>query len=148
MISDANMYAEVFEILGCMDKQEVMKIPVNILEYIREERNKNYKTRINKYDLFNPDNIDNRTVNFLAWLMIDYMANVEQKTELIKVSKENSRRKELEKKQKYNENIFNIKRENIQEIEEKKVKEQTSIAIVEKETIFRKIQKFLKRLFK
>ena len=58
MISDANMYAEVFEILGCMNKQEVMRIPVNILEFIKQERSKTYQTRIDKYDLFNPDNVD------------------------------------------------------------------------------------------
>lgn len=149
MISDANMYAEVFEILGCMNKQEVMRIPVNILEFIKQERSKTYQTRIDKQDLFNPDNIDTRTVNFLAWLMMDYMANEEQREILIKTAKENDRRKELEKSKKYSETVFGNKKEAKENIEilNGEAKEDTSIAIVEEETIIEKIVKFFKNFF-
>lgn len=149
MISDANMYAEVFEILGCMNKQEVMRIPVNILEFIKQERSKTYQTRIDKQDLFNPDNIDTRTVNFLAWLMMDYMANEEQREVLIKTAKENDRRKELEKRKKYSETVFGNKKEAKENIEilNEEAKEETSIAIVEEETIIGKIIKFFKNFF-
>ena len=150
MVSDNIMYAEVFEILGYMNKQEVMRIPINILEYIKQERMKNYISRIDKYDLFNPDNIDARTVNFLAWLMMDYMANDEQRNILIKKAKENDRIKELEKRKKYSETVFenkNQEKENI-EILKDEVKQETSIAIVEEETIFEKLIKFFKKLLK
>ena len=106
MISDANMYAEVFEILGCMNKQEVMRIPVNILEFIKQERSKTYQTRIDKYDLFNPDNVDQRTINLLAWIMINYMADEEEKNKLIEFGKENDRQSEFAKEKKYSINIF------------------------------------------
>lgn len=150
MISDANMYAEVFEILGYMNKQEVMRIPVNILEFIKQERSKTYQTRIDKYDLFNPDNIDTRTVNFIAWLMMDYMANKQQRDVLIRTAKENDRRNELEKRKKYSESIFENKKdanENI-EIDKDEVKEESSIVIVEEETIIGKVIKFFKNFFK
>ena len=150
MISDANMYAEVFEILGCMDKQEVMRIPVNVIEYIKKERSKTYQTRIDKNDLFNPNNIDNRTVNLLAWLMIEYMANEEQREKIIKRAKENDQIKEEEKKQKYNSVVFGNKKdanENI-EIAKDEVKEESSIVIVEEETIIGKVIKFFKNFFK
>ena len=151
MISDANMYAEVFEILGYMNKQEVMRIPMNILEKIKNERSKSYKTRIDKLDLFNPKNIDNRTANFLTWLMIDYMANDEQREKIVKTAKENDLKRELEKSKKFsNEDLFNkqekttyIEKENC-EIEESK--DVQSIAMVE-ESIFTRIRKFIKCLF-
>ena len=150
MVSDNIMYAEVFEILGYMNKQEVMRIPINILEYIKQERMKNYISRIDKYDLFNPDNIDARTVNFLAWLMMDYMANDEQRNILIKKAKENDRIKELEKRKKYSETVFENKNEEKENIEilKDEVKQETSIAIVEEETIFEKLIKFFKKLLK
>lgn len=36
------MYAEVFEILSYMKKEEVMKIPTNVLEHIKKERSRTY----------------------------------------------------------------------------------------------------------
>ena len=106
MVRDDIVYAEVFEILSYMKKEDVMKIPVELLEFFKEERSKTYKTRIDKKDLFNPDNIAQRTVDVLAWLMIDYIADEEEKAELIRVAKENDRKSEAKKKEKYSTEVF------------------------------------------
>ena len=150
MISDANMYAEVFEILGCMNKQEVMRIPVNILEFIKQERSKTYQTRIDKYDLFNPDNIDTRTLNFLAWLMMDYMANDEQRKILIKKAKENDRKREEEKIQKFK--IEEIKKEqnrkNDEIIQNEIDGQENTMIVVKKELLITKIINFIRRIIR
>lgn len=154
MVSDNIMYAEVFEILGYMNKQEVMRIPINILEYIKQERMKNYISRIDKYDLFNPDNIDARTVNFLAWLMMDYMANDEQRNILIKKAKENDRIKELEKRKKYTEIVF--ENENRVKIESKEIEtiivedtdsKNKQLIVPKKRSIFNEIANVFKSIF-
>ena len=43
---NSNTYSEVYEILSYMDKSIVMKIPIEILENIKEKRNKNKEKKI------------------------------------------------------------------------------------------------------
>lgn len=148
MISDANMYAEVFEILGCMKKEEVIRIPVNILEFIKQERNKNYKTRIDKYDLFNPDNIDQRSINLLTWLMISYMGNEKEKAELIRIGKENDRKREEDKKAMYSTDIFNKTEEYKEKSFSKSNEDKSLIAVEKSNSIFTYIVEFFKNIFK
>ena len=90
MISDSEMYAEAFEILACMNKQDVMKIPVDILEFLKKEKSKTYITRIDKDDILNPNNIDQRTINFLNGLNITYIADEEEKEKIIEICKTNA----------------------------------------------------------
>ena len=47
MIS-ANTYSEVFEVLSNMDKSIVMKIPLEILEIIKNNRNLDYQMKRKK----------------------------------------------------------------------------------------------------
>lgn len=56
MIS-SNTYEEVYEVLSYMDKITVMKIPDFILKKIKDNRNVDYKTKINKNDIFNEQNL-------------------------------------------------------------------------------------------
>ena len=45
--------SEIFEILSYMDKQQVMKIPVSLLENFKNNRQKDYISRIDKNDIYN-----------------------------------------------------------------------------------------------
>ena len=45
-------YAEVFEILGYMDKELVMKIPIELLQVFKNKRSTTFKSKINKNDIF------------------------------------------------------------------------------------------------
>ena len=64
-----------------------MKIPISILKNIEERRNKDYKSKIVKEDLFNFNNISSQTVKVLAWLDINYWMNDEKKKKLNKKAK-------------------------------------------------------------
>lgn len=151
MVSDEIVYAEVFEILSCMKKEEVMKIPVELLEFFRKERSKTYRTRIDRNDLFNPDNITQRTVNLLGWLIIDYMANEEEKAELIRNARENDRRREIEKKAKYSSEVF-VKKEPKENVILETIEdtvEDVQLTVVNKDnSFFVIIKKFIKNLLK
>ena len=59
---------EIFEFLSYMNKEDVMKIPENILLYIKNNQDKDYKTKIKKETLFNFENISNNALNFLIYL--------------------------------------------------------------------------------
>lgn len=69
---ESNTYSEVFEILSYMNKEEVMKIPMEILKNIEERRNRNYISKIEQYDIFNFDNISKQTIEVLAWLDVNF----------------------------------------------------------------------------
>ena len=59
---------EVFEFLSYMNKEDVMKIPEDILLYIKNKQDKEYKTKIKKETLFNFENISDNALNFLIYL--------------------------------------------------------------------------------
>ena len=65
---NSNEYEEVFEFLSYMNKRDVMKIPEEILLYIKNNRNSKYKTKLNKDDLFNFENLSENALNFLIYI--------------------------------------------------------------------------------
>ena len=79
---NANTYAEVYKILSYMDKMTVMKIPIELLKIIKNNRNENYKTLVDKNDIFNMKNISDETRHVLAWLDVNYWMSEEKKKHL------------------------------------------------------------------
>ena len=77
-----NTYTEVYEILSYMDKMTVMKIPIELLKFIKENKNDNFNTLIDKNDLFNMNNISSETKHVLAWLDVNYWMSKEKKERL------------------------------------------------------------------
>lgn len=77
-----NTYTEVYEILSYMDKMTVMKIPIELLKFIKENKNDNFNTLIDKNDLFNMNNISTETKHVLAWLDVNYWMSKEKKERL------------------------------------------------------------------
>lgn len=92
---DEDMYAEVWEIVSHFNTEERDRIPDEILRLLDLERNRDYVSRIDPQNLLNPANIHQRTINFLTWLMMDYMASPEEREELIRIGKENDRKNGL-----------------------------------------------------
>ena len=79
---NANTYAEVYKILSYMDKMTVMKIPIELLKIIKNNRNENYKTLVDKNDIFNMKNISDETRHVLAWLDVNYWMSEEKEKHL------------------------------------------------------------------
>ena len=79
------VYAEVYEILRLMNKATVMKIPVEVLEFIKNNRDKNYETHIDPDDIFNSNNIQPESLNLLSWLDMEFWADDETKKRLRKI---------------------------------------------------------------
>lgn len=142
MISQAQAYQEVYDILKNMDKKMVMKVPQKILEYIIENRDKKYKTKVKQKDLFNPDNIDDRTCNILSWLNLNYWADETEKKELNIILSNNEIKLENEKIKKFSNEIFNNSK--MKDTFNRETKEEKHI-IEYKENIFRKIINFIKK---
>ncbi len=122
MIS-GNTYEELYEVLRYMDKTTVMKIPESILRNILEKRNKEFKTRIDKNDLFKEENMSKEAVDILCWLEYKFWMSEENKKEIDKIK--NRKLKEMENKNYDLNNLFKKKEiaeahiNNIQLIEKK-----------------------------
>lgn len=130
---NADTYSEVYEILSYMNKSIVMKIPFEILEIIKENRNLDYVSKIDKEDLFNLNNISKDTINVLAWLDVNYWID-KGKKEKIKLS---CQKDFIESK---NEKIYDLKKES-----NKIVNDNVQIKIYKK-TIMYKIINTIKKL--
>ena len=88
---DEDMYAEVWEILSYFNTEERNRIPDEILRFLDLERNREYVSRIDPTNLLNSANVNQRTIDLLTRLMMDYMATPEEREELIRIGKENDR---------------------------------------------------------
>lgn len=71
MIS-AKTYKELYEILSYMDKVTVMKIPISILQTIKDKKDNRYITKIDKNDLFNEHNVNRETIDLLCYFHKHY----------------------------------------------------------------------------
>ena len=142
MIS-ADTYEEVYEILKCMNKITVMKIPENILLKINTNRNRNFTTSIDPKDIFNENNINKETVDFLCWLDYTYWRNDIEKVKIDKIIQEKNSTEEILKRNKYNpDNIFKQK----ENIKEQQINSETISLAEYKEPIFKKIKKLILKL--
>ena len=72
---NSNECEEIFEFLSYMNKVEVMKIPIEILNFIKNNRNELFNTKIDKDDLFNLDNLSENSLNFLLYIDEVYWKN-------------------------------------------------------------------------
>ena len=132
---NADTYSEVYEILSCMNKSIVMKVPFEILQVIKENRNMDYTSKIDKDDLFNLNNISKDTVNVLAWLDVNYWISNEKK-ENLKVAFKNdiktSKGEEIS-------DFENVKRKN-----NKIITDENQVKVYKKPIIYRIINKIRK----
>ena len=135
-------YAEVFEILKFMDKKIVMKTPVEILQFFKDNKEDNYISNINKKDIFNKNNISEDTLKVLSWLNINYWADENKKKDLIKLYRENDLKYEIELKNRYESSHKEL-------FKEKSTNEIIlPIVIQEKKNIFKRIFDILRRILK
>jgi len=74
-----NIYQEVYELLCGLNPLDLQKIPKNILDEISYNRNKNYKTNINVYDLYNINNISEEAFKIYMKLDYDYLMTEKEK---------------------------------------------------------------------
>ena len=65
-------YKELHEILSYMDKITVMKIPIEILQTIKKNKDDRYITQIDKNDIFNEKNVNRETIDLLCYFYKHY----------------------------------------------------------------------------
>lgn len=136
-------FSEVYEILLLLDNEDFEKIPKDVIQAIRENRNEDYDVDVD--DILN-DGIKKDTRDLLASIYLKYLATSEENKVVNELS-------ELEKSKKYKEkmdsmpkininpNIFKTEKENNIEIEQKDLIE------IKKKNVFVEFIDFIKNLF-
>lgn len=137
-----NAYSEVFELMKSIDRNDLDKIPMNILKAIRDNRNEEYVPKINF------DNISQSmckdALELYIWLYKTYMVqDKDEKQAINKILYEN----EIKQNKGVKYDIFNNTNASEKNITEDK-KEPNKELVVYKESIIQKVIKKLKSIFR
>ena len=138
-----NAYQEAYTILQELNEEEYSKIPPEVIQALKENRNEEYNYEVDedqelKYQPMLPE-----TKAILFNIFRDYLATPEQKEKIKKMILEERAKLEIKKKQQYNpENIFksNTKIEPVKETE--------ALVKVKKENWFKRAIEKIKCWFK
>lgn len=130
---------EVYELLR-LDEESVEKIPLNIWKIIEDNRDVEYEIDIENLD---SNTMMTETKDIIIWLYMDYLAPEEEKNVLENMAKLQYEQKQKEKQEQYKINVFNSeKQEHVEEIQK------INLPVEYKESIIKKILKFIKKVFK
>lgn len=138
-------YAEIISFINLLPQDKQEKIPKNIIEYFKEEMDKDSKRELTTDIPLENQNLKNATWDLIAILYLKYLCEDEkEKKELEQIYDENEKKYREEMKEKYNpEKILeNRGKKNIVQQEEKNLPIK-----VQKESIIQKIIKFINKLF-
>lgn len=139
-------YAEIISFINLLPQDKQEKIPKNLIEYFKEEMDKDSKRELTTDISLENQNLKNATWDLIAILYLKYLCeDEEEKKELEQIYAENERKYREEIKEKYNpEKILeNRGKKNTEQQDEVK-----NLPIeVKKENFIQKIIKFINKLF-
>ena len=143
MSNRKNAYTEVYTILEDLNEEEYNKIPPEVIEAIKENRNEEYIYNLDENLELKNQQILPETKAILFNIFRDYLSTPEQKEKIISMQNEERRKNELKKQQQYNNDVFANKTKEIIKKEEKE-----PIELIEyKENIFKQILNKIKNFF-
>ena len=146
-IQRKEMYSEVYSVLNLLGEKYIKKLPISLINMIKDERKKEYNP---KYDLkanLAEQNIRRESLSMIALLHLNYWCESEEEKDSLKeLLKNNEEIHQAEIREKYNpDNLFkNRIKEKKKLIKEEK--EQTMLVPV-KENFFTRFIKKLKNIF-
>ena len=141
----ANAYAEVYEILSCLNKEEYNKIPKELIEVFEENRNLEYEYEVNEEQDLTKQPMLIETKAILLNIFRDYLATPEQSSKIKRWLYEDREYLDQQKRKKYPGNIFedNSKKECNTHKEEVLLPTE-----IKKQSIFQKILNKIKSILK
>lgn len=142
------VYSETYAILQLLQEEFLSKIPSNLIEILKTEKDDTYDVNINPNIPLEEQNLHPDTISLLAMLKVDYWCEDEkEKQELLEIFNKNEEEEQNDLRKQYNpDNLFenkkreDIKNENSQELIE--YKETRFIRIINQ---IRKVFHFIKK---
>ena len=143
MSNRKNAYTEVYTILQELNEEEYDKIPPEVVEAIKVNRNIEYEYELDDELELKEQPMLPETKAILFNLFRDYLATPEQKVKIIKMQNEARQKSELRKQQRYNTDVF-ANKQSKNAVQQKKEKMQM---VEYKENIFKRILSKIKKYF-
>lgn len=145
MIEYNKRLVEVSVILKHLNKSDYDKIPKEVIDRIERNKDIEYVWYYDETKDLKDQKVSKDTIAILSYINMKYLLNEEQRKFVEEVFKENQKKIENIKREKYNpDNIFKNTKEPIYK-EEKHI---NSIIVVKEEKWYKKIFKLIKNLFK
>lgn len=147
MVDYNKRLVEVDEILNYLSEKDLLKIPEDVRQVIKDNKDKEY---VWKYDVskeLKDQNLNRDTIIILSYLNIEYLLNGEQKQLMQQIHELNEKKLEEAKAEKYGvDDLF--KRNKSQQEEPKETEQIQEQALVEyKQNLFTKIINRIKKFF-
>lgn len=91
------VFSEVYAVLTALGDKYIQKTPIEILNFIADNRDYNYNIEINKNEALEKQNLSKETIAILAMLKLDYWCNTkEEKAELCAILEMNDQKEKGE----------------------------------------------------
>lgn len=144
-----NVYGEVFAILSFLNVDLIDKIPDNVIKRIGNlSTNSNTNFYVNKEKKLNAQDISEESKDLISLIYYTYIANENEKNELLKLWNKNENKYQEKLRKEYNlDNLFQHRSKELP-TSENVLSSNTSMVEYKKETLFSKIQKFIKKILK
>ena len=126
------------EILKYLSDENLQKIPNEIKEFIKSEKDKNYLWKYDESKALNEQNLDRKTIVILSYLNMEYLLNTKQK-EFIK--RNHDFNEEKFEKEKQESNIFKNNKKSI-------VQGEVSLIQIKEDKWYNKVFYFIKWICK
>lgn len=141
------IYSEVYELLNLFGDEYINKVPTNLWNMLKEQRDDTYSPQYIKNIPLYKQNIRKETIAILALLHLNYWCKDEkEKLELKQILKNNEDKYQQQLRERYNpDNIF--KKDNPDKNTEEKIVQSNRAIILYKESMLRKIVKRIEDIF-
>ncbi len=126
------------EILKYLSDENLQKIPNEIKESIKSEKDKNYLWKYDESKALNEQNLDRKTIVILSYLNMEYLLNTKQKEFIKRIHDFNEEKLEKEKQES---NIFKNNKKSI-------VQGEVSLIQIKEDKWYNKVFYFIKWIFK
>ncbi len=145
MIDYEKRLVEVDEVLNYLSRENLNKIPEEIRNLIKENKDKNYTWKFDETKQLKDQGLSRDTIIILSYLNTEYLLNEEQKELMEKIYAYNEQKQEKEKKEKYNPNsLFN--NTNVEKMQTS-APVQNNALVEYKESMFKRIITKIKKFF-
>lgn len=133
---------EVDEVLNHLSKEDLNKIPEDILKGIKEHKDKEYIWKYDESKELKEQKFDRNTIVVLSYINMEYLLSKEQKELMEKIHELNEQNLQNEIQKEYDsKELFKNKTNNI-------VQSERAIAKLEENKWYNKLFSFIKRMFK
>jgi len=147
MVDYNKRLVEVDEILNYLSEEDLLKIPEEVRNTIKENKDKEYFWKYDETKPLKEQDVSRDTIAFLSYLNMEYLLNEKQKEFMQQLHELNEKKLEEAKAEKYGvEDLF--KRNKTQQEETEEIEQEQELSLVEyKESFFTKVISKIKNFF-